>query len=54
VSGRRAAGYVLAFAEYGEREGEQEDKNRDQDRECQTLAQQRISSLKPRGDAILY
>jgi hypothetical protein len=54
VSGRCAAGFVLAFAKDGEREGEQENQNRNQDRECQTLAQKRISSLKPRGGAILY
>jgi hypothetical protein len=54
VSRRRAAGFVLALAEDGEREGEQKNQNRDQDHECQTLAQRLISSLKPRGGAILY
>jgi hypothetical protein len=38
---------VLALAENSEREGEQEDQNRDHDNERQTLAHP-ISSLEPR------
>src|ERR687894_1635762 len=38
LSSRGHRGLVLALAEYGEREGEQEDQNCDHDRECHPLA----------------
>jgi hypothetical protein len=46
-------GLVLAFAEYGKRESEQEDQDRNHDREGHPLAHP-VSSLLPRRGAILY
>jgi hypothetical protein len=45
-------GLVLALAEYGERESEQEDQDRDHNRKSHPLAHS-ISSLQPRRSAIL-
>ena len=44
LSSRGHRGLVLALAEYGEREGEQEDQNCDHDRECHPLAHPNLLS----------
>jgi hypothetical protein len=52
VRGRLSARFVLALAEYGEREGEQEDQQKDQDPKRHALPQL-VSSLDYDRRAIL-